>query len=329
MEKSTYFENLKNTPNTLVGIWHARGNQGAIGACGILARLVLRAGYDATAFGIFGAEKAGAPIMGFNRISAKPIEAYYAPNKYDFIVIMDPTIAGVTAGSHDNTIYVVNTPKKPEEIARELKLGPTRVIAVDATEIAKKVMPAKAQYPNTAMLGAVIHLFPEITIEMLKEEIREAENFVEKGEKVIAMNISAGELGFVGIKEFDGRDTDVPKAVISPPKIIPWDQFEPAGAIIHTGNSSEKNTGTWRTERPVRMDEVNLAKITAGLTAKKCTDCMLCFHFCPDFSIVIEDGMIHGIDLEHCKGCGICKNVCPFNALAIISEARAKKNDAK
>ncbi|MCK9351749.1 MAG: 2-oxoacid:acceptor oxidoreductase family protein [Candidatus Paceibacterota bacterium] len=314
-QKGTYFDTVKS-PKVLVDVWHARGNQGAVGAVEILARLAMKAGAKASSFGIFGAEKAGAPIMAFNRLSANPIEAFYAPNRYDIVVILDPTIGGFTAGTHDETIFVVNTPKAPEVIARELELGPSRIIAVDATGIAGKLMKKGFQFPNTAMLGAVVHLFPETTIEMLKETISEASNLVEKGEEIVAINIKATEEGYEKCQEFDGRGTDIPKAKIIPLKVFNWWEFEPGGAIITTGNSHEKKTGTWRTERPVHMQ-------------KNCTDCMLCFQFCPDFCILVDDPKdpkkMLGFDYEHCKGCMICKTNCEFNAIASIPEARAKK----
>jgi 2-oxoacid:acceptor oxidoreductase gamma subunit (pyruvate/2-ketoisovalerate family)/2-oxoacid:acceptor oxidoreductase delta subunit (pyruvate/2-ketoisovalerate family) len=328
-DKITYFDKIKEIEKTIVGIWHGRGNQGYIAGCSILARAMFQLEYFATAFGFFGAEKGGAPGLGFNRIARFPIEAFHTPNRFDFVVILDTTIDNLTRGSHKDTIYVVNTPKKPEEIARELKLGPARVLTVDATGIAGKIMPSGFQYPNTAMLGAVIHLFPEITLDLLRTEVREWEPFVEKGEKVITMNISAVEAGFAGTQDFDGRGTNIQKAEILPPKPVMWYEYEPAAAITNTGNSHATKTGDWRTERPIRVDEFIAEKIKAGTKKARCVDCMLCFQFCPDFSIVVKDGKISGIDLEHCKGCLICHNVCPYGAIGQNTEAKAKKTDAK
>ena len=38
---------------------------------------------------------------------------------------------------------------------------------------------------------------------------------------------------------------------------------------------------------------------------------MLCYFYCPDASILIENDMATGVDLAHCKGCGICAAECP------------------
>lgn len=81
-----------------------------------------------------------------------------------------------------------------------------------------------------------------------------------------------------------------------------WTSDEyPIGAVIpEGGNSNLYSTGGWRSERPVWAEE-------------KCTQCGLCFIYCPDTSVVWKDGKMTGFDLEHCKGCGICAHECPVN----------------
>jgi|GEM_PF-40071 len=318
-----YFDTFKELKSPLVGVWHARGNQGAVVATEILAKLVMRAKGYATSFPVFGAAKEGEPIKGHNRIGAKPIEAFYTPNKFDYVVIMDPSIDNAPgqitgtflAGTNNETIFIVNTTKEPEEIARELELGPVRVITVDATGIVLRLIP-KTKYLNTAMLGALIHIFPNISLKMLKEEIAETENLVEKGEMAVAQNIAAAEESWKSISEFDGRGTNIPRAALSPQKLPNWNEIEPAAAIPTTANACAKKTGKWRTERPVRAP-------------KKCTNCMLCYQFCPDFAIKVnaDETEIVEIDYDHCKGCGICKKVCPFHAIGFIPEAKAQKKE--
>lgn len=85
-------------------------------------------------------------------------------------------------------------------------------------------------------------------------------------------------------------------------RISEWTAEEfPRGAVIpETGKSVEYNVGGWRSERPTR-DEAS------------CTQCLLCFIFCPDSSIVLEGDQVVGFDYDHCKGCGICANECPTN----------------
>lgn len=85
-------------------------------------------------------------------------------------------------------------------------------------------------------------------------------------------------------------------------KIDTWTSPDfPRGAIIpEAGNSNDYVTGGWRSDRPVRVEE-------------KCTQCLLCWIFCPDTAVIVEDEKVVGFDLDHCKGCGICADQCPTN----------------
>ncbi|NLN19519.1 MAG: 4Fe-4S binding protein [Firmicutes bacterium] len=82
-------------------------------------------------------------------------------------------------------------------------------------------------------------------------------------------------------------------------KELPW------GGIIPVGGTARAfKTGGWRSNRPIWDSE-------------KCISCMTCWIYCPDMSILVEDGKMIGIDYDHCKGCGICAEVCPPRVKAI------------
>jgi len=82
-----------------------------------------------------------------------------------------------------------------------------------------------------------------------------------------------------------------------------WRDLE-TGSIDYAGGALAYETGDWRTHRPLWSKE-------------KCTQCFLCWIYCPDSAIIAEDGEIKGIDLRYCKGCGICEKECPPKASAI------------
>jgi len=65
-------------------------------------------------------------------------------------------------------------------------------------------------------------------------------------------------------------------------------------------------TGSWRNLRPV-------------IDYKKCINCMICWKFCPDACIHIEDGR-PVIDYDYCKGCMICAQECPKEAISEVKE---------
>ena len=87
-------------------------------------------------------------------------------------------------------------------------------------------------------------------------------------------------------------------------KLLNWKEEPMSGIIFEAGNSKYYETGSWRTYRPIHNKE-------------KCTNCLRCWIFCPDSSIIVEDGEVQGIDLRFCKGCGICAEECPPKIKAI------------
>jgi len=84
----------------------------------------------------------------------------------------------------------------------------------------------------------------------------------------------------------------------------------PIGALItEAGNSKDYKTGDWRSMKPIWHEE-------------GCVHCLMCWVFCPDVSIKVENGKMVGIDYDHCKGCGICARECPRKekALEMVKE---------
>jgi len=86
-----------------------------------------------------------------------------------------------------------------------------------------------------------------------------------------------------------------------------WKDIPKGGLILEAGNSEKYETGSWRSLRPVRDEN-------------KCTNCLICWVYCPDSSIIVEDGKMKEIDYKHCKGCGICASECPVNAIVMKEE---------
>lgn len=86
-----------------------------------------------------------------------------------------------------------------------------------------------------------------------------------------------------------------------------WKEIPIGSKIIEPGNAIKYNTGTWRTFKPVR-------------DISKCSNCLLCWIYCPDSSIKVADGKILGFDYDHCKGCGICAEICPRKCIEMQKE---------
>ncbi len=88
-----------------------------------------------------------------------------------------------------------------------------------------------------------------------------------------------------------------------------YNQHPIAACIPEAGNAENYLTGGWRSERPVRDPE-------------KCTQCLICWIYCPDSSILVDGEEITDFDYDHCKGCGICMVECPRDAIKMEPEKR-------
>ena len=91
-----------------------------------------------------------------------------------------------------------------------------------------------------------------------------------------------------------------------------WRELPIRSLILEPGNSVDYETGNWRALRPI-------------IDLTKCANCMLCWLFCPDGSIIINDSKVVGIDLRHCKGCGICAMECPRQIITMVEETQIKR----
>jgi pyruvate ferredoxin oxidoreductase delta subunit len=94
-------------------------------------------------------------------------------------------------------------------------------------------------------------------------------------------------------------------------KLKSWKEL-PCGAVVTDIKAVKENkTGAWRSFRPIWNKE-------------KCINCLTCWIYCPDASIILKDGKHQGIDYDYCKGCGICAEVCPKKVQAITMAKEEK-----
>lgn len=153
---------------------HGRGGQGGVTAAEVLASAAFKEGKWVQAIPFFGAERRGAPVKAFARLSDEPILVRSQVYNPDYVMVLDETlldIVDVAEGLKKDGIVIVNTTKKPEQIS--LKQG--RVATVDATGIALELQLVVAGLPvlNTTMLGAFARATDEIKLESVIKAIKE------------------------------------------------------------------------------------------------------------------------------------------------------------
>lgn len=137
--------------------WHARAGQGAVTASKALADIAARHGHYAQAFAEYGAEKRGAPVKAFNRISGKPVRLYCAIEEPNWIICMDPSLIGpvdIAAGACLDSSFIINTPYDAEWLRNHIEFGMMDFYCLDATKISEEEL--GRDIPNSVILGAIV-----------------------------------------------------------------------------------------------------------------------------------------------------------------------------
>jgi len=137
--------------------FHGRGGQGVVTASKLLAEAAMKEGKYFQALPEYGAERMGAPIRAYIRISSAPIVPHCQVTQPNVVVGIDPTLIGtvdMTAGMTEGGMLVVNSTLSPAEIREKLNYRRGTVCTVDATGISIEAM--GRNFPNIPMLGALV-----------------------------------------------------------------------------------------------------------------------------------------------------------------------------
>lgn len=166
-----------------------------VSAAQLIADAAVLEGKYVQAFPEFGAERSGAPIAAYARLSDAPIEIHSFIRNPDVVMVVDRSMAffrGAIQGLSDEGCFICNFDGSPDELRSKLGLGPSvKIVALDATGIAMKAI--GKDYPNTPMLGALLKATGIVSFESLEKVL--GGRF--KG-KVLAGNEEALKLGFQG-----------------------------------------------------------------------------------------------------------------------------------
>ncbi|MGQ9732241.1 MAG: 2-oxoacid:acceptor oxidoreductase family protein [Candidatus Zipacnadales bacterium] len=181
--------------------WHGRGGQGAKTAGYILAEAAAADGWQIQAFPEYGAERRGAPLRSYVRISDAPIRLRCPVRQPKIIIVLDDTLLGsedVTAGAPSGALVLVNTVRSPAEVREQLANPDVRVATVDATGIALDTI--KRDIPNTPMLGALAKLTDILSLEGAKQAVQQ-KLAGKLSEAVLKGNLAAIERAYEEVQE--------------------------------------------------------------------------------------------------------------------------------
>ncbi len=276
-----------------------RGGQGGVTLAKIIASAYFLKGKYVQAFGVYAAERSGAPLQAFVRIDDEEITNHNQVQHPDYIVVLDRTLIapGMDADLKPGGSIILNTPADKTE-DKEHFTGRT-VATIDATSIAVANDLGTRTVPivNTTMagsLGRVLGLSLSEVLEGLehlnfsganktcaREAYKNVQTFEVGGEAHQPTNAAEGKVGSLFDEDVGGM-----------PKI---------------------KTGSWATEKPERRH----------LTPP-------CNHVCPAgndvqafINAVGKEDFDHAIEilLETSPLPAVCGRVCPAPCIATCNRA--------
>ena len=136
--------------------WHGRGGQGAKTAGYVLAVAAAEQGWEVQAFPEYGAERRGAPMRSYVRISDEPIRLRSGVETPDVVIVLDDTLLqteNVAEGLAEGGLLLINTSMSEEEVKEQIGRDDVELYIVDASSISIETI--GREIPNTPMIGAL------------------------------------------------------------------------------------------------------------------------------------------------------------------------------
>jgi pyruvate ferredoxin oxidoreductase gamma subunit len=285
--------------------FHGRGGQGAKIASRILGHSGILAGLYAQDFALFGAERRGAPVVSFTRLSTEPIDRRGDIERPDLVVVLDDSLlkeasSQVYRGVQGTTPLIVNADPQRFTTAG-LPAADHR--AIDMQAIALEYIGRNWVSAIAAAIAA--KQIAAIDIAQFAVALRHELGDFGLAPELIEKNLGAARLAHAMTPVLDlsrsqsGENEPLPSWQAVP--YLGGAQF--AGPTIrHRGSAALRQTGNWRTERPV-------------IDLEKCKRCFLCYLYCPEAALRLDAENFPHVDYDHCKGCMICYEECPTDAI--------------
>ena len=290
--------------------FHGRGGQGGKTASRILGSAAFDEGLNVQDSPVYGAERRGAPVTAFTRISDGEILERGFIFDPDVVIVMDETLledpaANPLSGLREGGILFVNSSRKPDEL--NVNLDGMKVVTLNITDMALELLGKPILSTASAAVAAKL-------ISVVSPDAVTSAVWGELGEdglspEVIQSNVALAGKAFSLVPSFKPTT----KENYSPGTVVPIgviSGMEGSEDILLVGNSALRKTGDWRIYTPT-------------IDYEKCTNCMICYAYCPESAMVIETDGRPVIDMENCKGCLICYRECPTKAISITREVRA------
>ena len=179
---------------------HCRGGQTCITASQLLAEMAFEEGFkDTIAIPIIGAERRGAPIQAFTKVSkSKSIKTYDSVVNPDYILMFDTSlleIPRIKSSIKEGVNLIINSadPINKSDLPNNIK-----IYLVDATGICikREFMHASGPILNIPMLGAFGKITGYYNLETMEKVIKK-----QFGESRLEKNMSVAKDAYESVRE--------------------------------------------------------------------------------------------------------------------------------
>ncbi len=191
---------LSNNEKIIEISMHCRGGQTCITASQLLAEMAFEEGFkDTIAIPIIGAERRGAPIQAFTKVSkSKPIKTYDSVVNPDYIFMFDTSlldIPRIRVTIKEGVNIIINSPDPIDTTGLPNNI---KIFIVDATGICikREFMHSSGPILNIPMLGAFGKITGYYNLKTMEKVIKK-----EFGESRLEKNMSVAKDAYESVRE--------------------------------------------------------------------------------------------------------------------------------
>lgn len=256
-------------------------------------------------FAIYGAERRGAPITTFVRLSDTPILERAHIFNPDCVLIttpsllLDPTVKPLDGMAEGSVLFINSSREVP--IVQSKKV---HVIYRDMTDLALKYV---GKDILSAAMGAVAcKLSGLISLRSLVDSVEEELAELGLEPDLIEKNVQLAKECYSSVESVGLRESDYKPSH----KVVEVRYVGEKGIpdLLAMGNTVFRKTGSWKVFTPI-VDK-NL-----------CTACGICYIYCPEACISLDEQGYPIINYDNCKGCLVCITECPRKAIKAERES--------
>ncbi len=341
-------------PDVTRAVFYGLGSDGTVGANKNTIKIVGEETELVTqGYFVYDSKKSGSTTVSHLRFSPRPIRSTYLISKAGFVAVSQPGLVervDVLELAAPGAVFLLNTPRKPEEVweslpedvARGIVERDLRFYVIDAHKVASDVgLPGRV---STVMQGCFFALSGVLPREQAFAAARRAieKTFKRRGAEVVKRNIDALELAEARLSAVPAPKSMPSRRRAPPvPKAAPdFVQRVSATMIAGHGNllpvSAFPPDGTWPSATS-RWEKRSIAREIPDWDPKICIQCNKCALVCPHAAIrakvyepealagapasfrsvpwkaADEPGARYTIQVapDDCTGCGLCVAICP------------------